>query len=116
MWVFTAEGFFSAVLSGKEPGSVTVRGRSREDIVHLARRLGAEVHETPERDYPFRIYVAREVWADHLKEAARAIDYHNFKNAVAKRQGWDRGDIYAEVWQVMRDRSESFREGKGAGG
>jgi hypothetical protein len=29
------------------------------------------------------------------------LDYSNFKDAVAQRQGLERADIYHDVWSVM---------------
>ena len=29
------------------------------------------------------------------------IDYGNFKNAVASRQGYDRASVYGDVWGVL---------------
>ncbi len=34
---------------------------------------------------------------------AGEIDYRNFKNAVAGRQGEARADVYARVWSELRE-------------
>ena len=92
---------FSVVEDRNDAARVLVRGRYREDIDTLARKLGAQPQSTPEADYPWRLNVSKREWADYLSETAAAIDYDNFKDAVAERQGWDRHDAYLEVWRSM---------------
>lgn len=102
MWLFTPDGFFSAVEHRDDPETVIVRGRFTQDIERLASELGTEVEPSPNADYPVRTYVAKEQWADYVAAAARAIDYDNFKNAVTNTQGHARHDTYLEVWSVLR--------------
>ena len=97
MWIFNTDGFFSAVESKKEPGTVIVRGRFREDLEKAAKRFGTEMHETPESDYRYRVFVTKEEWGEYLKETALKMDYSNFKDTVFKRQE-PRIGIYHEVW------------------
>lgn len=99
MWLVTARGFYSVVedLDGRE--RLLVRARVRRDLEALADLIpGLAVEETPERDYRFRASVTREAWAAAAVELAREIDYPNFKNEVARRQGGERAHLYAEVW------------------
>jgi len=48
------------------------------------------------------VLLRRKQWADFVADAAARIDYGNFKQAVAERQGWDREAVYADVWAVLR--------------
>ncbi len=102
MWLFTTDGFFSAVAYRDEPDAIIVRARVGDDALRLveAARQG-EVIETPDRDYRFRVYLARDDWSAYVAGAAAAIDYPNFKEAVAARQGPDRPDAYAALWSAM---------------
>ena len=52
-------------------------------------------------DYRFRVFVDREDWVQAAAELAREIDYDNFKNAVADRQGPARASIYSKVWSAL---------------
>ena len=40
----------------------------------------------------------------------RDIDYSNFKNQVASKQGYDRSSRYGEVWSVMYELQSSEGE------
>ena len=43
--------------------------------------------ETDHTDYRYRAFVARSEWVHATQALAAAIDYPNFKSAVAERQG-----------------------------
>lgn len=102
IWLFTTQGFFSVVTDRDYPTGVLVRARVRADADGLAAAVGGEVIETPGADYRFRLRMAKTTWAEYVAEQAVGIDYNNFKNAVAARQGYDRARACAEVWTVMR--------------
>ncbi len=102
MWLFTTIGFFSVVADRGDPDRVLVRARSREDIEALRRHLPEiEPFTEPGADYRWRAFVARADWVRAVAELAAEIDYDNFKNAVADRQGRERSHLYMEVWQAM---------------
>jgi len=102
MWLITTEGFFSAVADRDDDDFVLVRSRTREDSMALAAAVeGAEVIETPQADYRWRVRVRRSNWMSYVAAQALAIDYDNFKNAVAKRQGVERAGVYGDVWSVL---------------
>jgi hypothetical protein len=107
MWVFTLDGFYSAVAHRSEPNTIIVRCRDLGDAerlrnaLFLSHRFAAEVHHTPEADYAYRLFVSRTMWTHYLSGQANSIDYPNFKDAVADRQGLERADIYHDVWHVM---------------
>lgn len=105
MWVFTTIGFFSIVAHRGKPGFVLVRARDRSDLVAFRKALGVlpapPILATPDADYGFRIVARQAEVATVLDELTRAIDYDNFKNAVAARQGHARADRYHDVWFVV---------------
>ena len=105
MWIFTTIGFFSVVAHADEPGAVLVRARVREDLEALRDHVLPDIQivRTPERDYRYRAVVGRDEWAHAAETLAAAIDYPNFKSAVAQRQGHDRAHRYGEIWGVMYD-------------
>lgn len=109
MWVFSVEGFVSIVADRKDPRRMLVRGRSRADVENFSRRLGIAVTETPEADYPYRLFAPKKRVAKLLAELVSEVDYPNFKDEVAARQGKDREDLYHEVWGVMRHGLQTAR-------
>ena len=104
MWLFTTQGFYSVVAHRDEPSKVLVRTRSREDLDALRQQIaGLELIEDPSADYRYRAVVEREEWEVAASALVAAIDYPNFKSAVAERQGSRRAGFYGEVWRVMRE-------------
>lgn len=86
MWLFTAEGFFSITESTEpaypSPEFLQVRARTRGDLWRLVGR-DHELLATPDRDYPWRIYLDRETVARLICESVLSIDYVNFKAELA---------------------------------
>jgi hypothetical protein len=101
MWLMTTNGVLSAVEHRDDCDAVVVRARVREDAEHLAAAVGGKVIETPAADYRFRVRVAKTEWVAYIAGCASAIDYDNFKNAVAARQGPARASVYGEVWATL---------------
>ncbi len=103
MWIFTPLGFFSVVGHRDRPDTLLVRARCREDLERLRDRHlpGIELHENAGSDYRWRAFVARREWETAAAALAAGIDYPNFKEAVADRQGRDRAALYHDVWAVM---------------
>ena len=103
MWIFTPRGFFSVVAHRDDPELVLVRARAHEDLRKLIGVLGQiEILETPDGDYRWRTIVTRQAWTGALVLLAAEIDYPNFKDEVAHRQGYERAGLYGEVWSVLR--------------
>lgn len=102
MWIFTVDGFFSAVLD-KGTRKLVVRARFKEDLEKIMERLGAtKVIDTSKyRDYPYRILTTNGAWARYVAECAEAIDYSNFKDRVLPKASRDRDARYHKVWAAM---------------
>jgi hypothetical protein len=106
MWLITTFGFFSIVEKPEDRGTghLTVRARVREDLEQLKAKhlpeLGA-ISESRHSDYRFRARATREAVARAMAQVAREIDYDNFKDAVASRQGYDRAKAYGRVWTEL---------------
>lgn len=114
MWVFTKNGFFSAVQNFKNPDLIHVRARFKGDLERLCEEYGVapEVVSTPGNDYPFRMDFTREKWAEIMSEEARRIDYPNFKNAVHFAEGASlcRNNAYLSVWEVLKYHTNGSRK------
>lgn len=52
-------------------------------------------------DYPYRATISHEAFAEGLAKIGRDIHYGNFKNEVARTQGFEREILYHDVWEVM---------------
>ena len=102
MWVFTKEGFFSAVEHRGDKRMVCVRARVRQDLVNLRAKLpgASKIVTTPDADYAFRVVVEKARWAGYVAAAARDIDYDNFKNATTL-ECVQRSSAYHSVWAAM---------------
>lgn len=122
MWMFTKLGFFSAVLKDDaelrkpvEEQVVMVRARVRGDLDLLrafyAPDLGPTL-EWPGRDYPYRAMLTKRGWAEALARSALDTDYTNFKDTVAKVQGYARAHIYGTVWSILNDLEDKLKRSR----
>lgn len=108
MWIFTQDGYVSAVASDQDRDKLVVRARDRESLEMLSEMIGDEPVELPNRDYEYRLFVDRKVFSQWLLLQAEGIDYTNFKNRI-----WQtRGDIYhdacSNVWGEMLNVSDKY--------
>jgi hypothetical protein len=104
MWIFTTSGFVSIVADRDDPDRLLLRGRVRADLDPLAKEIGAHVHSTPGADYPYRFTASKGDVAEAISRLVNAIDYPNFKDEVAQRQGRGRESAYHEIWAALRRR------------
>ena len=103
MWLFTSHGFLSIVADRDRPDRLLVRGRTREDVGFFCEAVGDGVPiETPDADYRWRVTAPVDLVAWFVQQQVLQIDYPNFKDAVAGRQGHERAHTYMGVWSVMR--------------
>ena len=118
MWLFTVDGFYSAVEDQENPERIMVRARVREDLERMIGRLPVIFGQDPPEilawtgsDYAFRIFVDRSIWACYVALAAYELDYTNFKAAAAI--GSARSRAYHAVWSRLSSwqAEERFRPG-----
>jgi 8-oxo-dGTP pyrophosphatase MutT (NUDIX family) len=106
MWLITPVGFFSVVQKPVDiaAGTLTVRSRVRSDLDALRAAFLPELTPTDEStstDYRFRAQAPKASVAAALAKLANSIDYSNFKDVVAERQGKNRAHLYHGVWDVL---------------
>lgn len=114
MWLFTQHGFYSVVCARDladnpsciDPDTFMVRARSRKHLESLQKRFpqlaAAEITETSNTDYRYRMMVAKTVWSEVARELATEIDYGNFKDRAERCTHEDRYvDALHAVWEVM---------------
>ncbi|MFM1885171.1 MAG: hypothetical protein RL026_328 [Pseudomonadota bacterium] len=106
MWLLTPTGFFSIVCKPGDAadGMLTVRARVRSDLEQLKAgflpELG-EILESRNTDYRFRARAPRDAVAVAMVRLVQQLDYSNFKDEVARRQGTTRAHRYHKVWDVL---------------
>lgn len=106
MWLFTENGFFSAVEHRDSEDLIVIRARDEADLISLRIRhgLSGKLHPIIKQegsDYPARIIMHRATWVGVVSTEAANISYGNFKNRVKEVQGEDREHVYHKVWAVM---------------
>ena len=102
MWLFTTQGFYSAVAHRRDPAKVIVRARARADLEALREQIpDLRIFEDKDADYRYRAVVDHEQWVAAVAILAASIDYDNFKKTVAERQGPERERAYTRVWAEL---------------
>jgi hypothetical protein len=103
MWLFTPFGFYSVVR--KTPGpQLTIRGRTRGDLVRLRARYlptATEPQAHGGTDYPWRMRCEDQALAAAMPQIVLDITYANFKDAVAQELGSARAHRYHTVWHAL---------------
>ncbi len=106
MWIMSNLGFFSIVQKPRDKGAgtLTVRARVKADLENLRTQyipfLGA-IAEHSGSDYRFRATAPQKDVAAALGQMALNLNYSNFKDEVAKRQGKARALAYGKVWNAL---------------
>jgi hypothetical protein len=103
MWVFTPDGFISAVDNKAKSGHLTVRARDRKSLETLQEMSGADIEFTPMRDYQYRVYVTKEMFQDFMNVMVDAIEYANFKDELYAVRGKTFARAAGQVWGIMCD-------------
>ena len=114
MWLFTRYGFYSIACAHGTDGSVNkkklmIRARRFNHLKNLQTRFHflseSEIVRLPNRDYRYRIVVAKEVWADVLSDLVQEQEWSNFKAEAGRYQasgGEDYIHALHDVWHVMK--------------
>jgi len=106
MWLITPLGFYNVVCKpgDMEGGTLTIRARVKSDLEALGQEflpsLGA-ISEDAGTDYRFRAKARRDELGKALAKVIQKIDYENFKDEVADKQGQYRAEVYHGVWDVL---------------
>lgn len=99
MWIFTKQGFYSAVQHRDDPERIIIRARAKKDIEALKAQIPNLITFTDKTaDYPHRAIVSRDEWLIALARLGAEIDYPNFKSAIADNK---RHNTYLSVWSKL---------------
>lgn len=100
MWIFTTEGFISAVF---KDNALQVRARDKKSLERLAKHTNATIIKTPVADYPYRLETTREALAKYMADQITHIHYKNFKSEVEDTRGHAFVRPLHKVWDAMHD-------------
>lgn len=100
MWIFTTEGFISAVQKTGDT-DLTVRARDQRSLQALSLSSGAPISQTPHADYPYRFVVSHRDFTAWLAGAVATLTYPNFKSAVGRSRGHAFAHPLMDVWSAM---------------
>ena len=104
MWLFTRDGFFSAVQDDYcSAGELMIRARAIEDLKKMLEKLqidDADILEIKNADYRYRVKLTPEQWTSYVAGEASSIDYANFKNTLSDDET-QRASAYMKCWEAM---------------
>lgn len=113
MWIFTQDGFISAVDNGHVPGKLSVRARDKKSLQLLADLTGQQITQSKRTDYPYRVYVTKEEFTHFLASHIESLDYSNFKDRVYATRGSKFASACGQVWSAMLDVTDKDAVGTG---
>ena len=104
MWLFTRDGFFSAIQGNYcNTSEVVVRARVKRDLMRLLTKIGRpddHIITLDHSDYRCYIKLTKLEWADYLSSEALAIDYSNVKDAISDGL-YERSEAYYACWTSL---------------
>ena len=101
MWLFTETGFLSAVQKDPSKPELTVRARDKESLAYLVEKYGLRVVKTPLADYPYRVEISKEQFAEWVSNEINSIGYSNFKDQVSLVRDRKFAKLLCSVWSIM---------------
>lgn len=101
MWVFTQDGFISAVDNNQVHGKLAVRARDKKSLELLSEMTGQPIVELKYSDYEYRVYVTRDEFTQFMVSQIDRLTYGNFKNRIWQTRGDVFHDACSEVWETM---------------
>jgi len=101
MFLFTETGLLSVVEHFENPDVFVVRARDEESLRGLCEAAETAIMATPASDFPFRIHVGRDVFAEWLLEQVSELSYTNYESHIAQTRGHQFTEALHEVWAAM---------------
>jgi hypothetical protein len=101
MWLFTETGFLSAVQKDPSKPELSVRARDKQSLADLAAKYDLKIIQTPLADYPYRVEIPKEQFAQWVANEVNLISYSNFKNQVAVVRDSKFAKLLGSVWSIM---------------
>ena len=114
MWLFTQRGFISAVQDSQDKNTILVRARDKKTLEFISELYEKEVLRTPNNDYPYRVIVSREQFANFLTTEVDMLDYSNYKSRLEAVRGDEYYYAAAHVWHTMHEVEDADARAIGA--
>ena len=109
MWLFSDTGFVSAVMDPKDKNKIVVRARDKKSLEPLMKFAGVKiVYPKRATDYPHRVVVTRQQYADWVLSLVEKLQYTNYKSQVTKTRGYDFAHPLHQVWSTMLQLEEDY--------
>lgn len=102
MWIFTTGGFISAVRNPNDR-TIVVRSRDKASLTPISKATKADIRKTPLADYPYRLEIGHDQFAEWVKNQVLNINYKNFKSEVALTKGRGFATALTKVWSTMHE-------------
>jgi hypothetical protein len=83
------------------------RSRDKASLEPISAKFGVQIKKTPLGDYPYRVEIRQEDFAEWVRDQASSIDYRNFKSEVAINRGSTFSRALGKVWSTMHDVEDS---------
>lgn len=100
MWIFTKQGFVSAV-SNRDGDGIVVRARDKKALDALSVCAEVSIAKSPKGDYPYRLFVDKAAFSVWISSVIQELDYINFKSKVARTRGPEYSEALHDVWATM---------------
>lgn len=103
MWLFTQHGFVSAVQHFEDPTKIQVRARDKQSLEMASNLFSTEIISSPKNDYPYRVILNRDQFAELMLTEIALLDYTNFKGRLDFSRGEEWHDTASRVWSIMHE-------------
>lgn len=103
MWIFTKDGFYSAVKDKYcVEGEVMIRARVKIDLERLLEKIDndAKILVFEQADYRYRVKIKAYQWVKYVAKEAADIDYDNVKDTITWHEP-SRSTAYYDCWQAL---------------
>ena len=105
MWVFTKDGFFTAVFKECRKDEIMIRAKSKSDLRAMLKKIDQDrpVQETSESPYRFFVILEKSLWIQYLSDYVQHLDYASVRDHIVSKADVDRQKAYQSVWATMHN-------------
>ena len=105
MWVFTSDGFFTAVSKQCRQDEIMIKANSRKDLEKLLQSVNAQqpIQESPETAHRFHVILKKASWIQYLADYVEDLDYETVRDHIVTRNDTARHEAYQTVWTTMHN-------------
>jgi hypothetical protein len=82
---------------------IMVRARDKKTLEFVSELYEKEIVRTPKNDYPYRVIVSREQFANFLMTEVDMLDYSNYKSRLEAVRGESYYYTASHVWHTMHE-------------